>query len=1076
MSTDLSSISYIKVHPGIGMARVGNSEEYFVGPESPGYVPNQGKPYKDSNNLIKPQAAKFRVYGYNAAGEVVAELNNSTPGVNVSWDVHMQNMKAANYAFQGRYVFNPDDKRNPGVQADKIPAERTSLIINPGPKTISGSGLTGPTAVQLDGGSIFSGITNPVPIPSSLINKGEYGTTNVNYTEKEVSLGRLETDSAGRLIIVGGKGDAGCLIDPPTIIQKGVSEFTTPPANKGKANSDPTSNGNSYFNNPGWYDDTGGGTVNATVTINGTPFATNDNPEHRGWISVAPPKYVPSMKNVVSLLDLQLNMFPEQDPVSGDLFLATLGSNDLPQLSELTNQSPAAFSPIPGVTTTGQQGLSMTSLADELFIAYLDTNGNVVVANSTDSVNWTSTTLSSTPTSAFAPSICTFNGELYIAITVSGGGISVGHATPANLGSISFTPVTSTATTPVAIASSASPAIAAFNGNLFIAYNANGTVMVGQQDTKNANGFGFTNVTGTETASTAPTLCTFFGQLYMAYGNTASGISIGSYNTSSPQATPPIISFDYLASIPFSTTVAPAISSSHGKLYCLAVNASNQLNYATGEPGFTSLTFQSYGTATTTVSPALINRNNISFYRDILPILKSVTDYSWVNHPAFVGHAPGSQGDFLRDESLAGYSNPDGTNNIYRQYVFRAIRPAETLLPNVPPPPVAVQASDIPTEFPIQSGRFMPHLYGDGGSDTENQFNGTNHPNQWLSLTPHQLWKFQEWVNGNFTAGREATPTPIDSIPMPQQPQALDFGALFPTVGGGFHPGIELTYYMKIPGYFAAPFRVASSITGVPANVASGLPAGALDLAPGALSGYMSIPWQGDFWSCNISWWAAQRPDIVVTLQGENPPMLIPKPWFRGEAVGIPENADSIDGYEGGYDHMARYWSDFGIVVPTTTKVFGNIQLEEQERSACLDDATAPCAAVNPGATVNQYPLGAAQPANPSQPTLPHIFYTNTVEVLIPQDTTKITLAENAQGTGQIFVDDEVTIYVGSVQVYQFDYSHGNSGKITPNGPTDLTTAFTPYIGKTISVTIKYTDLYPNSNSASAFFLILSND
>ncbi|MGH3671122.1 MAG: LodA/GoxA family CTQ-dependent oxidase, partial [Pseudonocardiaceae bacterium] len=62
------------IHPAIGIARVGNSqEEYFIGPE---VVDPATKPpgfYKDEAGALKRQAARFRIYGYNAAGEVVAE-------------------------------------------------------------------------------------------------------------------------------------------------------------------------------------------------------------------------------------------------------------------------------------------------------------------------------------------------------------------------------------------------------------------------------------------------------------------------------------------------------------------------------------------------------------------------------------------------------------------------------------------------------------------------------------------------------------------------------------------------------------------------------------------------------------------------------------------------------------------------------------------------------------------------------------------------------------------------------------------------------------------------------------------
>src|SRR5690242_719705 len=87
------------IHPAIGVARVGNSaDDFFYGPEV--IDPPSEKPgfYKDATGALKRQAARFRVYGYNAAGEVVAELTSAT--ADIEWTVHVANKKAAWYQFQ----------------------------------------------------------------------------------------------------------------------------------------------------------------------------------------------------------------------------------------------------------------------------------------------------------------------------------------------------------------------------------------------------------------------------------------------------------------------------------------------------------------------------------------------------------------------------------------------------------------------------------------------------------------------------------------------------------------------------------------------------------------------------------------------------------------------------------------------------------------------------------------------------------------------------------------------------------------------------------------------------------------
>ena len=55
------------IHPGIGIARLGNSpNEFFIGPEAPGLTPFPTNGFKDASGCIKRQVARFRVYGLNA--------------------------------------------------------------------------------------------------------------------------------------------------------------------------------------------------------------------------------------------------------------------------------------------------------------------------------------------------------------------------------------------------------------------------------------------------------------------------------------------------------------------------------------------------------------------------------------------------------------------------------------------------------------------------------------------------------------------------------------------------------------------------------------------------------------------------------------------------------------------------------------------------------------------------------------------------------------------------------------------------------------------------------------------------
>jgi hypothetical protein len=157
-------IKNIRIHPGIGIARMGDSDEFYIGPEAPGVVvdpggndgpgPNGGS-YRDSAARLKRQAQRYRVYAYDANDKVIAELTSDSGLVqSVSWRVHVRNMKAANYAFQGAYLFDPDELRNPSIQPGKKPIERNQLIIDPGVHTIA-SGQAGPVVMK---GDVFTGI------------------------------------------------------------------------------------------------------------------------------------------------------------------------------------------------------------------------------------------------------------------------------------------------------------------------------------------------------------------------------------------------------------------------------------------------------------------------------------------------------------------------------------------------------------------------------------------------------------------------------------------------------------------------------------------------------------------------------------------------------------------------------------------------------------------------------------------------------------------------------------------------------------------------------------------------------
>lgn len=239
-----------KIHPAVGVARVGNHPTaFFVGPESPGNpgvdIAADGSEshvtrYKDGG-LIKRQAARFRVYEYESSGPgdltLVGEV--TTAQASIEWQVNLVNRKGA--LDRNPAPGHPAAPRNVNVQ------DRDSLIIRAqGPRTIAGMRQTG---VQFEG----------------------------RFLGETVYLGELQTDGSGRLLVLGGRGRSASV--PP-----GEPIF-------------------SFANNDLWHDDVSDGPVTATVTFpDQAPIVVH----HPAWVAVGPPDYAPGVGGIITLYDVAL--------------------------------------------------------------------------------------------------------------------------------------------------------------------------------------------------------------------------------------------------------------------------------------------------------------------------------------------------------------------------------------------------------------------------------------------------------------------------------------------------------------------------------------------------------------------------------------------------------------------------------------------------------------------------------------------------------------------------------------------------------------------------------------------------
>ncbi len=240
------------IHPGIGIARVGNSTtDYFVGPEVPALFPNPGASgYKDAQGRIKRQAARFRLYGLNDAGVVIKEL--TAADADIIWTVHLANKKAAWYQFkmaldipEATSPTLPANMRAGRRNAARQGADRARLMIDPGPRSIHGANTQG-AAYHFDAGTFLG-----APVP----------------------LGELRTDAQGRLLVFGGLGNSGTPL--------------------------PNNPATTFANNDGWHDDISDGPVGANVKIGGKAL-----PVTPAWVIVGPPNYAPELRAIVTLYDI----------------------------------------------------------------------------------------------------------------------------------------------------------------------------------------------------------------------------------------------------------------------------------------------------------------------------------------------------------------------------------------------------------------------------------------------------------------------------------------------------------------------------------------------------------------------------------------------------------------------------------------------------------------------------------------------------------------------------------------------------------------------------------------------------
>lgn len=311
-----------RIHPGVGIARLGNApEEFCIAAEQPAALPLEvdaegnslprGAPLgaerrverlKDPEGRIKRQAARFGVWVYDdenpdgrplKVGDAVSGGGNRGTLVDIQWRVHLANKKASWFEFrqlEGEHGYAPDHpRRNAHVTA---PGARQRLIVDPGPRVVD-LGTRRRAEFTREGGGEYAA-TFPPPLEPHSID----------------TLGELRTDDDGRLLVLGGFGNAGSYL---------YDELGQPRIDE-------------YANNDGWFDDTADGPVMARLVFFSEEVQQNRfiDVEYPAWVLVGYPDYVPEIPDMITMDEVVHDLAVREFAWRTDLY-GTVGTWDCPE-------------------------------------------------------------------------------------------------------------------------------------------------------------------------------------------------------------------------------------------------------------------------------------------------------------------------------------------------------------------------------------------------------------------------------------------------------------------------------------------------------------------------------------------------------------------------------------------------------------------------------------------------------------------------------------------------------------------------------------------------------------------------
>lgn len=237
------------IYPAIGFARIGDSPEMFVGPETIGShgteldTGAQVSQFKDGQFKVRKQAARFHLYQQDNNGPIVPAA--LPQGAVISWNVSLANRKDAVI-------------RNGGEPPATVAEAHAVDIASRANRVIAASDSIASTA----------GTAAIKPLSGT-------------HAGSLVKLGELRVDAQGRLLVLGGSMISESHPDTP---------LTT-----------------SFYVNPNWHDDVSDGPVSASIQFP----AGNTETAAGAWVIVTPPDFAPGAQPIVTMYDeiLQVAIF-----------------------------------------------------------------------------------------------------------------------------------------------------------------------------------------------------------------------------------------------------------------------------------------------------------------------------------------------------------------------------------------------------------------------------------------------------------------------------------------------------------------------------------------------------------------------------------------------------------------------------------------------------------------------------------------------------------------------------------------------------------------------------------------------